>query len=159
MDLIYSGGGFSNYFAMPEYQKDAVDYYLTNYHPDYPSTIWNSTGASRAFPDISANGANYVVAIDGQFQRVFGTSCSSPVSGAIFTMINDARLALGKGPIGFINPTIYSPEFACTFNDITEGSNPGCNTSGFNATKGWDPVTGLGTPDFPSLLRLWLALP
>lgn len=44
MDKIYSGGGFSNYFAMPEYQKDAVDYYLTNYRPDYPSTIWNSTG-------------------------------------------------------------------------------------------------------------------
>ena len=82
MEVIYSGGGFSNYFAMPEYQKDAVDYYLTNYYPDYPSTIWNSTGTvwfpcvlgtvalnadgmfqSRAFPDISANGANYVVAV------------------------------------------------------------------------------------------------
>lgn len=49
---------------------------------------------------------NYVVAIDGQFSLVYGTSCSSPVSGAIFTMINDARLAAGKGPIGFINPTV-----------------------------------------------------
>lgn len=49
---------------------------------------------------------NYVVAIDGQFELVYGTSCSSPVSGAIFTMINDARLAAGKGPIGFINPTV-----------------------------------------------------
>ena len=43
-DVIYSGGGFSNYFAMPEYQKDAVDYYLQYYYPDYPPTIWNSTG-------------------------------------------------------------------------------------------------------------------
>lgn len=25
MAVVYSGGGFSNYFAMPEYQKDAVD--------------------------------------------------------------------------------------------------------------------------------------
>ena len=143
MEKIYSGGGFSNYFAMPEYQKDVVDNYLTNYYPNYPSTIWNSTGTvgfflclwpaashaneafqSRAFPDISANGANYVVAVceqtcccgvifslfvaqvDGAFTLVYGTSCSSPVVGAIFTMINDARLAIGKGTIGFINPTV-----------------------------------------------------
>lgn len=44
MDVIYSGGGFSNYFAMPSYQKTAVDYYLENYPPDYPKNIWNSTG-------------------------------------------------------------------------------------------------------------------
>jgi len=75
MDVIYSGGGFSNYFAMPSYQQEAVDYYLKTYPPDYPATMWNSTGMvsclrkrdaciidlsryqSRAFPDISANGA------------------------------------------------------------------------------------------------------
>ncbi|KAH7883232.1 peptidase S8/S53 domain-containing protein [Phlebopus sp. FC_14] len=158
-EVIYSGGGFSNYFAMPDYQKDAVNYYLTNYYPNYPSTIWNSTGMSRAYPDISANGANYVVAVDGQFELVYGTSCSSPVSGAIFTMINDARLAAGKSTIGFINPTIYSSSFSGLFNDITTGDNPGCGTNGFNATVGWDPVTGLGTPNFPKLLNAWLALP
>ncbi|KAF8554934.1 hypothetical protein OG21DRAFT_1484296 [Imleria badia] len=158
MEKIYSGGGF-RYFAMPECQKDAVDYYLTNYYPNYPSTIWNSTGTSRALPDISANGANYVVAIDGRFHFVYGTSCSTPVVGAILTMINDAWLAVGKGPIGFINSTIYSPEFASAFHDITEGSNPGRGTAGYNATVGWDPVTGLETFNFPELLALWLLLP
>ncbi|KAF9243183.1 peptidase S8/S53 domain-containing protein [Melanogaster broomeanus] len=158
-EVIYSGGGFSNYFAMPDYQKEYVDYYLTNYYPDYPASIWNSTGMSRAYPDISANGANYVVAVDGEFYLVYGTSCSSPVSGAIFTMINAARLAEGKSTIGFINPTIYSPEFAGLFNDITMGTNPGCGTTGFNATAGWDPVTGLGTPNLPKLLDAWLTLP
>ena len=59
--------------------------------------------------DISANGANYVIAIDGEFELVFGTSCSAPVSGSILTLINDARLAVGKSPIGFINPTV-SPD-------------------------------------------------
>jgi hypothetical protein len=44
--------------------------------------------------------ANYVLAIDGQFQLVFGTSASSPVVGSIITMLNDARLAVGKGPVG-----------------------------------------------------------
>lgn len=43
-EVIYSGGGFSNYFAMPEYQMSAVEYYLTHYYPDYPADIWNSTG-------------------------------------------------------------------------------------------------------------------
>ena len=44
--------------------------------------------------------------IDGEFELVFGTSCSSPVVGSFITMVNDARLAVGKGPVGFINPTV-----------------------------------------------------
>ncbi|KAG1727664.1 peptidase S8/S53 domain-containing protein [Suillus paluster] len=142
--IIYSGGGFSNYFGMPDYQKGA--------------NIYNSTGTSRAYPDLSANGANYAVAVDGNFTLVYGTSASTPVVGAILTMVNDARLALGKSTLGFINPTIYSVDFAGGFKDVTNGTNPGCGTVGFNATKGWDPVTGLGTPYFPSLLAKWLAL-
>ncbi|KAH7906414.1 peptidase S8/S53 domain-containing protein [Hygrophoropsis aurantiaca] len=157
--VIYSGGGFSNYFAMPDYQKDAVAYYLKNYYPQYPPDIWNASGTSRGLPDIAANGANYVVAIDGGFELVYGTSCASPVSGAIFTMINDARLAVGKKPIGFINPTIYSTDFAGAFNDITMGGNQGCGTAGYTAVPGWDPVTGLGTPNFPKLVVKWLLLP
>jgi tripeptidyl-peptidase-1 len=62
----------------------------------------------------------------------------------------------GKGPIGFINPTIY--EYPWVLNDITKGSNRGCGTSGFTAVEGWDPVTGLGTPNFPKLLALYLGL-
>lgn len=46
-----SGGEFRNCFAMPEYQKTVVDYYLTNrdYYPNYPADIWNSTGQVRSF--------------------------------------------------------------------------------------------------------------
>jgi tripeptidyl-peptidase-1 len=42
---------------------------------------------------------------------------------------------------------------------ITTGSNPGCNTNGFDAVKGWDPVTGLGSPDFKKLRDVFMALP
>ncbi|KAF9222476.1 subtilisin-like protein [Gyrodon lividus] len=157
--VIYSGGGFSNYFAIPDYQKDAVNSYLKIYPPAYPGSIWNSTGMSRAYPDISANGANYVVAIDGNFSLVFGTSAAAPVVGAILTMVNDARITVNKNPIGFINPLIYAANFTDGFNDITNGTNQGCGTLGFNATKGWDPVTGLGTPNFPKLLAKWLLMP
>lgn len=155
--VIYSGGGFSNYFRMPGYQETAVAGYLAANPIPYSKHIYNSTG-SRAYPDLSANGANYAVAIDGKFSLVYGTSAASPVVGAILTMVNDARISRGKPPLGFINPTIYSTGFAGGFKDITNGTNPGCGTLGFNTTQGWDPVTGLGTPYFPSLLAKWLTL-
>ncbi|OCH91088.1 subtilisin-like protein [Obba rivulosa] len=157
--VIFSGGGFSNVFAIPEYQRAAVRTYLTKYPPPYAANIYNSSGYSRAFPDISANGANYLVVIQGKVFRLYGTSASSPVSAAILSAVNDARLSEGKGPIGFINPTIYSSAFNGAFNDITNGTNPGCGTNGFAARPGWDPITGLGTPNFPELLGRWLDLP
>ena len=55
MQVIFSGGGFSNHFRMPEYQKAAVEGFLKNFPPPFPPTIFNTTG-SRAFPDIAANG-------------------------------------------------------------------------------------------------------
>lgn len=45
------------------------------------------------------------------------------------------------------------------FHDITSGNNPGCGTKGFPVAAGWDPVTGLGTPNYPQLLDLFLAQP
>ena len=52
--------------------------------------------------------------------------------------------------MGFLNPFLYQQ--ADAFGDITAGFNPGCGTAGFAALEGWDPLTGLGTPDFPKLL-------
>jgi len=157
--VIFSGGGFSNIFSMPSYQKTAVETFLKDHPPPYNSSQFNNTGTSRGFPDLAANGANYVIAIDGEFELVFGTSCSSPVTGSFITMINDARLAAGKRPVGFINPAIYSEQFRDAFNDITMGGNQGCGTPGFTATEGWDPVTGVGTPNVSKLLPLFLSLP
>lgn len=37
------------------------------------------------------------------------------------------------------------------------GDNPGCGMNGFNATAGWDPVTGLGTPVYARLLKVVLS--
>ncbi|KAI0342432.1 subtilisin-like protein [Trametopsis cervina] len=153
-----SSGGFSNYFSIPDYQKNAVGSFLQNHPPQYPTSIWNATG-SRGFPDLAANGASVVAPVGGEFVIVSGTSAASPIVATLLSAVNDARLAIGKKPIGFINPVIYSAEFQDAFNDITHGDNPGCGTDGFSATKGWDPVTGLGTPDFPKLLEKWLALP
>ncbi|KAF2152969.1 subtilisin-like protein [Myriangium duriaei CBS 260.36] len=155
--VIYSGGGFSNNFAIPQYQADAVNSWFENHPPPYGADRFNNSRTSRGYPDISANGANYVIAIDGQFGLVYGTSASSPTLGSILTLVNELRLTFGKSSIGFINPTIYA--HPNTLNDITEGGNQGCGTPGFSAATGWDPVTGLGTPNFPKLVALWLGLP
>ncbi|KAJ7119731.1 subtilisin-like protein [Mycena epipterygia] len=159
--VIFSGGGFSNIFPLPSYQASAVKGFLKNHPPPFTNGEFNNSGKARAFPDLSANGANFVIGIDGEFGLVFGTSASAPTTASMFTMINDARLSYGKRPVGFINPAIYSEVFkvAGAFHDITVGGNQGCGTAGFTSTTGWDPVTGVGTPNFERLLLLFLALP
>ncbi|KAH9023489.1 subtilisin-like protein [Lactarius pseudohatsudake] len=157
---IFSGGGFSDIFPMPSYQATTVAKFLKEHPPPYNAAQFNNSGkVARGFPDLSANGLNYTIALDGRFELVSGTSASSPVVGSMIAMINDARLVVGKGPVGFVNPAIYHPKFAHAFNDITAGTNPGCGTGGFTAVRGWDPVTGLGTPNFKKLLHLFLELP
>ncbi|KAJ6476116.1 subtilisin-like protein [Mycena sanguinolenta] len=158
-EVIFSGGGFSNIFPMPSYQAEAVTSFLKNHPPPYTHGEFNNSGKVRAFPDLSANGAFFVIGLDGEFEAVFGTSASAPTTASIFTMINDVRIAVGKKPVGFINPAIYSLPFKIAFNDITIGGNQGCGTPGFNSTTGWDPVTGVGTPNFELLSLLFLALP
>ncbi|KAF8857370.1 subtilisin-like protein [Acephala macrosclerotiorum] len=153
----YSGGGFSNVFPLPSYQASAVTNFLTKYPPHYPSHIYNNSGAARAYPDVSALGLKIATVYLGHTYGVGGTSASTPIWGGIVTLLNEARIAKGKGPIGFLNPTLYANPGA--FNDITVGGNPGCGSEGFKAQPGWDPVTGLGTPVYPKLLEVFLSLP
>ncbi|KAK4545784.1 hypothetical protein LTR36_002738 [Oleoguttula mirabilis] len=154
--VIYSGGGFSNVFPVPSYQAAAVAKWFADYPPPYSAVQFNNSQQTRGFPDVSANGANYVIAIDGVFGLVYGTSASSPTFGSVLTLINQARYNAGKSSIGFINPVAYA--HPGVFNDITEGGNEGCGTAGFSAAPGWDPVTGLGTPNYEKMVALWLTL-
>lgn len=163
-----SGGGFSNIYPIPHYQKDAVATYFKNHNPPYAhysSTNNNNIGANngiynrlgRGYPDVSAIGDNVVIVTGGLPSLIGGTSAAAPVFAAILNRINEERLAVGKGTIGFVNPTLYANSHV--FHDITEGSNPGCGTIGFNASEGWDPVTGLGTPNYTKMVELFMGLP
>jgi tripeptidyl-peptidase-1 len=62
----------------------------------------------------------------------------------------------GKSTFGFVNPTLY--EYPYVLHYITVGGNPGCGTDGFTVSKDWDPVTGLGTPNYPAMLELFISL-
>ncbi|KAE8375728.1 Aorsin [Aspergillus bertholletiae] len=161
-----SGGGFSNIYPIPDYQADAVATYFKDHNPPYPyyeggknlgknGGVYNRLG--RGYPDVAANGDNIAVFNGGQFGSSGGTSASTPIFASIINRIIDERLAVGKGPVGFINPVLYKNP--SVLNDITNGSNPGCGTDGFSTAPGWDPATGLGTPNYPKMLKLWLDLP
>ena len=155
--IAHSGGGFSNVFDLPTYQAQTVKYWFKAHPPIYESDLYNSSQNTRAYPDISANGANFAFSVEAQWELTYGTSASAPVLASILTLINQERLKAGKSVVGFINPTAYAhPE---VFNDVTIGFNQGCGTNGWEAVEGWDPVTGLGTPDYEKMLGLWMSLP
>ena len=80
-----------------------------------------------------------------------GTSAASPTFAGIVALLNDARIAAGKPPLGFLNPLIYS-KATHAFNDITIGSNPGCGTQGFKCTVGWDAGKSTAHPHTTMLL-------
>jgi tripeptidyl-peptidase-1 len=155
--VIFSGGGFSNVFPMPSYQKNAMATYFAQHAPSYGADRYNNSQTVRGYPDVSANGVNYVVAVNGQFSLAFGTSASCPTFASLVNMINAKRLNAKKSPVGFLNPTLYANPQVLT--DITIGGNQGYGTKGFTAVPGWDPVTGLGTPNFPAMLDLFMGLP
>lgn len=91
----------------------------------------------------------------------------SPVFAAMITLLNSLRAREGLGPVGFINPTLYSSMATTSFNDVTSGINNYCSykgsdpsmalkcSSGFTAAAGWDPITGLGSISFPKLAALF----
>ncbi|KAH8980026.1 subtilisin-like protein [Lactarius hatsudake] len=145
-----SGGGFSNYFERPAYQNVVVPAFLQSLGSQY-NGMYNPGG--RGIPDVSAQALKFVFVIRSAASRVSGTSCSTPTVAGIISMLNDFLISEGRDPLGFLNPWLYSTEGGMfSLNDIISGSNPGCGTDGFTAIPGWDPVTGLGTPDFSELL-------
>lgn len=169
-----SSGGFSYYFKRPWYQTLAVGTYLEKYvskaTQKYYGPYVDFTG--RGFPDISAHSVSpdYPVYQGGELTPSGGTSAASPVVASLIALLNDARLRSGKPTLGFLNPLLYAYGFQ-GFTDVTSGQSDGCNGddtqngngvpgSGvilgahWNATVGWDPVTGFGVPNFQKLLKL-----
>lgn len=148
-DLYASGSGFSNYFSRPKYQDKVVPSYVKALNGNY-SGLYNPEG--RAYPDLAAQGLYFAYFWNLTEGTISGTSASCPLTAGIFSLINDALISQGKSPLGFLNPWLYSKGYK-GLTDITKGSSHGCNVDGFPVTKGWDPVTGFGTPNFPELVK------
>jgi len=158
------GGGFSERAARPEWQDEAVQGYLAKAGDYPPKSLYYPQ--NRGYPDLSALGGlgnAYCVMIDPTdgWYGIGGTSASCPVVAGMFARINDMRLKAGKPPMGFINPFLYKNAWA--FNDIQYGENKEDGFVGFRASEGWDPATGLGTPNFARLahaaMKAWARTP
>ncbi|KAH9171901.1 subtilisin-like protein [Lactarius sanguifluus] len=147
-----SGGGFSDHFLRPVYQDVAVSAFLERQGAQYTGH-YNPEG--RGIPDIAAQALRFPIFMDGDDFVVDGTSCSTPTVAGMISLLNDYLIANGRPPLGFLNIRLYDDGFV-GLNDITSGSNPGCGTDGFSAVPGWDPVTGLGTPDFEKLQNIFM---
>ncbi|OWZ12984.1 Tripeptidyl-peptidase [Phytophthora megakarya] len=154
--LITSGGGFSDLFDMPEYQRKAVGPYLNFASTSGFSSFFRSTG--RAMPDVAAVGHAFPVVVNGEIGATDGTSVSAPVLASMVTLLNRALPSLP--PLGFLNPLLYRLHEVCpeVFADITQGDiscgsrGMKCCKNGHVATPGWDAASGLGTLRFSTLL-------
>lgn len=160
----FSSGGFSDRFPRPWWQHGAVDGYLEQLG-DRWNGLYNKGG--RGIPDIAAQGRNFHVVDKGRDVAVSGTSASAPTISALIALLNAARKENGQSPLGFLNPWLYlygkegltdiikGGSTGCTGTDIYSGlPAPFVPYASWNATPGWDPVTGLGTPLFDKLLAL-----
>ena len=88
----------------------------------------------QAYPDVAAQGDNSKIFLNGQATLMGGTSCAAPTFIGFFSLLNDARLSVGRRSLGFLNPFLYSIGVGC-LNDITIGHNSGCGTQGFNVSQ------------------------
>lgn len=134
-----TGGGISNAFALPAYQQAAKV-------PKQPQTNY----AGRGVPDVAGDAdpaTGYQIRVNGQNVVIGGTSAVAPLWAALVAQLNQQ---LGK-PVGFLNPKIYS--LGTSFNDISTGTNDDAKLGYYKAQKGWDPCTGLGTPNGAALLK------
>jgi subtilase family serine protease len=153
----FSGGGFSSIFAKPSYQSSLP-------------TGSSFSGTTRGIPDVafqasSATGGLIYLSLppDGDGSNVSGnttgwysiggTSLSCPQWAGIVAIADQLN---GK-PLGFINPALYklgTTSYANDFFDVASGNTnqTDANVPGYEATAGWDAVTGLGTPNAANLV-------
>jgi kumamolisin len=132
-----TGGGISDVYPVPSWQSAA----------HVPPSKNPGARHGRGVPDVAGDAdptTGYQVRVDGVDAVFGGTSAVAPLWAALVARMNEQ---LGR-PVGYLNPLLYAHAVAGTaFHDITSGSN-----GAYSAAAGWDPCTGLGTPDGKRLL-------
>jgi kumamolisin len=129
-----SGGGVSTFFPVPSWQSGSK------------VTLKNGAStalAKRGVPDVAGDAdpqTGYNVRIDGTKTVIGGTSAVAPLWAGLIARINQN---LGA-PVGYLHPRLYRDPQG--LRDITEGDN-----GDFQASKGWDACTGLGSPNGQTL--------
>ncbi|MGH2644535.1 MAG: S53 family peptidase, partial [Chitinophagaceae bacterium] len=130
-----TGGGISDVFSLPAYQKNAK----------VPPSVNPGKRIGRGLPDVAANAdpnSGYNILVDGNDLVIGGTSAVAPLMAALITLINGNN----SSNAGLILPKIYAKP--TSFKDITSGNNDTvAGNIGYAAGKGWDACTGWGVAD------------
>jgi hypothetical protein len=135
-----TGGGWSTLFGKPSWQTGPG--VVNNGERGDPDVAWDAdvqTGVLVSLFDSATGSYDYYV--------VGGTSVGSPCWAGSMALIDQKA----GSPLGLVNPTIYSilnngTEYSKAFHDITVGNN-----NPDSATTGWDPLTGVGSPNLGEL--------
>ena len=130
------GGGISIEFAVPSYQNGIQT--KKNVDTGQPG---------RGVPDVAGDAdpeTGYSIVVDGEQETIGGTSAVAPLWAGLTALMNES---LGQ-PVGFLQPQLYAGSAQGGFHDITEGNN-----GAYEAGPGWDPCTGLGSPNGTALLQ------
>jgi subtilase family serine protease len=167
-DVNCSGGGFSSVYSRPEFQEGFVHGHASvqGQNGDH------GHGQGRGVPDIAYNAGvsggvlihcgfcNELFANQPPEAPIFfiigGTSAGSPQWAGLAADADQ----LSHHRMGDINPALYDiahsrRAYAAAFHDITAGNNFVQEIgTGYNAGPGWDPVTGLGSPNAAALLPM-----
>ncbi len=113
----------------------------------------------RNIPDVALTADNIWVIYDNGTNALFGgTSCAAPLWAGFTALVNQQAAAIGKSPVGFINPAVYAlgkgVDYTTDFHDITTGNNTNRDSGNkFFAVPGYDLCTGWGTPNGVNLIN------
>ena len=132
-----TGGGISDYFAVPGFQS------FTTLPPNR-----NDGMTRRGVPDVAANAdplTGYQYVWNGQATVNAGTSAVAPLWAGLTARLN--QMLPAPQTAGFFLPLLY--RYPSAVRDITVGSNkpPFSPNAGYDAGPGWDACTGQGVPD------------
>ena len=146
-----TGGGTSLYTPTPSYQTSAVPGMGTVAHRTVADVAFNADPTTGQYVAVIAPGSTTVGWVSAG-----GTSLSTPQWAGLIAVANAARAQAAKPALGAPHAVLYGQiatvpgGYASAFADITKGSDGSCATC--SAKVGYDPLTGLGTPNAASLL-------
>ena len=146
------GGGCSSQVTAPLFQAGFSTCGTARGVPDVAALADEFTGFPT-YLGTNASGGNPGAYVFG------GTSLSAPITAAIVAIIDTARAAAFKAPLGAnLNALVYqaaaNPYYHYRFYDVTTGT-----TGAFAAGPGWDAATGLGVILGPSMANYLVSLP
>jgi subtilase family serine protease len=161
------GGGISNFWSMPPAQLGAAPSLNVRSPLAAGTACGNPGGYCREVPDVSAdadplngyliywNGGGEIPDEPVGWQGIGGTSGAAPLWAALVALA-DASPACAGSSVGYADPALYraaSTAYAADFNDVTTGNNDFTQTNAglYAAGPGYDPATGLGSPNAASL--------